>query len=38
MANDGNYADKNKITFKIFNVHRILKDLLYFNLKKSLKH
>lgn len=37
MAKDGDYTDKDKITFKIFNVHGILKDLLYFNLKKSLK-
>lgn len=37
FTKDGDYADKDKITFKIFNVHGILKDLSYFNLKKSLK-
>lgn len=37
MAKDGDYASKDKITFKLFNVHGILKDLLYFNFKKIFK-
>lgn len=37
MAKDDDYTDKDKITFKIFNVHGILQDLLYFNFKKIFK-
>lgn len=37
MAKDGDYTDKDKITFKIFIVHGIIKDLWYFNLKKIFK-